>query len=142
MNYIYYANIYYPLYILYVLFCYITSIVVSILSIYYYCIIQSIIMIIIIIHLIIDAQVGLLLRPAAIAYESDRTSGGCCCGSSNDDFQLAVKREVLPGECFKAYPTCNGYNTTRIPFVIDILLPILPHIIYVIDVLLPTILHK
>lgn len=43
------------------------------------------------------------LQPALLAYEWDRATG---CSFGNADFQLAVKKAVRRGECFKAFPTC------------------------------------
>jgi transposase-like protein len=53
-----------------------------------------------------DEKLELLLQPALLAYEMDRSLG---ISIGNEDFQNSIKRFVQKGYSFRAYPTCFSH---------------------------------
>jgi centrosomal protein CEP76 len=53
-----------------------------------------------------DDKLSLILQPALLSYELDRTLG---VSLGNNDFKSSVKRLVEKGQCFKAFPTCLSH---------------------------------
>lgn len=53
-----------------------------------------------------DEKLELLLQPALLAYEMDRSLG---ISIGNEDFQNSIKRFVHKGYSFRAYPTCFSH---------------------------------
>lgn len=61
---------------------------------------------------VFDEKLELLLQPALLAYEMDRSLG---ISIGNDDFQNSIKRFVHKGYSFRAYPTC--FSHANIPSI-------------------------